>query len=69
MAGINQFVIEAAWCDPWLQQMRLSEDISEAAIYLASQTPETLTGGMVSAPDYDHEHGIPWATAYERLHT
>ena len=31
--------------------MRLPEDIGEAAVYLALQTPDTLTGGMVSAPD------------------
>ncbi len=51
------------------KRMRLPEDIGEAAVYLALQTPETLTGGMVSAPDYDQEHGIQRATAYERLHT
>ena len=51
------------------KRMRLPEDIGEAAVYLALQIPETLTGGMVSAPDYDKEHGIQRATAYERLHT
>ena len=51
------------------KRMRLPEDIGEVAVYLALQIPETLTGGMVSAPDYDKEHGIQRATAYERLHT
>ena len=49
--------------------MRFSDDIGEAAVYLALQTPKAMTGGMVSAPDYDREHGIQRATAYERLHT
>ena len=51
------------------KRMRLPDDIGEAAVYLALQTRETLTGGMVAAPDYDQEHGIQRATAYERLHT
>lgn len=51
------------------KRMRLPDDVGEAAVYLALQTPETLTGEMVSAPDYDLEHGIQRATAYERLHT
>ncbi len=51
------------------KRMRLPEDIGEAAVYLALQTPETFTGGMIAAPDYDQEHGIERATAYERLHT
>ena len=51
------------------KRMRLPEDIGEAAVYLALQTPETLTAGLVSAPDYDQDHGIQRATAYERLHT
>ena len=61
--------MEALWCDPCYKRMRLLEHISEAVIYLAFQTPESLTGGMVSAPDYDKERGIQRATAYERLHT
>ena len=32
------------------KRMRLPEDIGEVAVYLALQIPETLTGGMVSAP-------------------
>ena len=51
------------------KQMGYSDDIGEAAVYLAFQTPKTMTGGMVSAPDYDREHGIQRATADERLHT
>ena len=35
------------------KRMRLPDDISEAAVYLALQTPETLTGGMLAAPEYD----------------
>lgn len=51
------------------KRMRLPDDIGEAAVYLALQTPGTLKGEMVLAPDYDQEHGIQRATAYERLHT
>ena len=51
------------------KRMRLPDDIAEAAVYLALQTPKTLTGEMVAAPDYDQEHGIQRASAYERLHT
>ena len=51
------------------KRMRLLEDIGEAAVYLALQTPDTLTWGMVSAPDYDQEHGIQRTTAYDSLHT
>ena len=50
------------------KRMRLPDDIGEAAVFLAVQTPETLTGEMVIAPDYDMEHGIPRPSAYERLH-
>jgi len=35
------------------RRMRLPEDIDEVSVYLALQTPETTTGGMLSAPDYD----------------
>ena len=51
------------------KRMRLPDDIAEAAVYLALQTPETLTGAMVAAPEYDEEHVIQRATAYERLHS
>ena len=44
--------------------MRLPGDIGEAAVYLALQPPEILTGAMVSASDYDQEHGIRRATTY-----
>lgn len=50
------------------KRMRLPDDIGEAAVFLALQTPETLTGEMVAAPDYDQEHGIQRPSAYERLH-
>lgn len=50
------------------KRMRLPDDIGEAAVYLALQTPETLTGAMVAAPDYDQEHGVRRPSAYERLH-
>ena len=50
------------------KRMRLPDDIGEAAVFLALQTPETLTGEMVIAPDYDREHGIHRPSAYERLH-
>ena len=50
------------------KRMRLPDDIGEVAVFLAMQTPETLTGEMVAAPDYDQEHGIQRPSAYERLH-
>ena len=50
------------------KRMRLPDDIGEVAVFLALQTPETLTGEMVIAPDYDLEHGIQRPSAYERLH-
>ena len=50
------------------KRMRLPDDIGEAAVYLALQTPETLTGEMVVAPDYDQERGIERPSAYDRLH-
>ena len=48
--------------------MRLPEDIAEVAVFLALQTPETMTGQLVFAPGYDQEHGIHRPTAYDRLH-
>jgi len=50
------------------KRMRPPDDIAEVAVYLALQTPETLTGEMVAAPDFDQEHGIQRPSAYERLH-
>ena len=50
------------------RRMRLPDDIAEVAVYLALQTPETMTGQLVSAPEYDEEQGIKRLSAYERLH-
>ena len=50
------------------KRMRLPEDISEVAVYMALQTPETMTGQLVSATEYDEEHGIERLSAYDRLH-
>ena len=33
--------------------MRLPDDIAEVAVYMALQTPETMTGQLVSAQEYD----------------
>lgn len=51
------------------KRMRLPEDIGPAAVFLALQTPETMTGQMLNAPDYDQEHGIHRPSAYERLYS
>ena len=50
------------------KRMRLPDDIAEVAVYMALQTPETMTGQLVSAAEYDEEHGIERLSAYERLH-
>ena len=50
------------------KRMRLPEDIAEVAVYMALQTPETMTGQMVSAPEYDEVQGITRLSAYDRLH-
>ncbi len=50
------------------KRMRLPDDIAEVAVYLARQTPATMTGQLISAPEYDAEHGITRLSAYERLH-
>ena len=50
------------------KRMRLPDDIGEVAIYLAVQTPETMTGEMVAAPDFDHEYVIQRRPADGRLH-
>ena len=51
------------------KRMRLSEDIGPTAVFLALQTPETMTGQVVSAPEFDQEHGIQASSAYERLYS
>jgi len=51
------------------KRMRLPEDIGPAAVFLALQTPETMTGQVVSAPEYDQEQGIPVPSAYDRLYS
>ena len=48
--------------------MRLPEDTGEVAVFLALQTPETMTGELVFAPDFDRERGLERPSAYERLH-
>ncbi len=51
------------------KQMRLPEDTGDVAVFLALQTPETMTGELVYAPDFDRERGVERPTAYDRLHT
>ena len=48
--------------------MRLPDDIAEVAVHMALQTPATMTGQLVSAAEYDAEHGIERLSAYDRLH-
>ena len=48
--------------------MRLPEDIAGVAVFMALQTPETMTGELLYAPGYDQEHGIERPSAYDRLH-
>ena len=50
------------------KRMRLPGDIAEVAVFMALQTPETMTGQLVAAPEYDEEHGIERLSAYDRLH-
>ena len=50
------------------KRMRLPDDIAEVAVYMALQTSETMTGQLVSAAEYDEEHGIARPSAYDRLH-
>ena len=47
--------------------MRLPEDIAEAAVFLALQTPETMTGQLLSAPDFDQDRGIDRPSVFDRL--
>ena len=49
------------------KRMRLPEDIAEAAVFLALQTPETMPGQLLSAPEFDQAHGINRPSAYDRL--
>ena len=49
------------------KRMRLPDDIAEVAVFMALQTPETVTGQLVSAPEYDEEHGLIRPSAYDRL--
>lgn len=39
-------------------RMRLPDDTGETAVFLALQTPASMTGQLVSAPDFDAEHGL-----------
>ncbi len=39
-------------------RMRLPDDTAESAVFLALQTPASMTGRLVSAPDFDAEHGL-----------
>ena len=49
------------------KRMRLPDDIADVAVYMALQTPESMTGQLVAAPEYDEEHGIERLSAYDRL--
>ena len=51
------------------KRMRLPEDIADAAVFLALQTPGTMTGQLLSAPEFDQEHGIHRPSAYDRLNS
>ena len=50
------------------KRMRLPDDIADVAVFMALQTAETMTGQLVSAPEYDEEHGIERLSAFQRLH-
>jgi len=39
-------------------RMRLPDDTAETAVFLALQTPASMTGQLVSAPAFDAEHGL-----------
>ena len=39
-------------------RMRLPDDTAETAVFLALQTPASMTGQLVNAPEYDAEHGL-----------
>ncbi len=50
------------------KRMRLPDDIGPAAVFLALQTPATMTGQILNAPDFDREQGIERPSAYQRLY-
>ena len=47
----------------------MPEDIGWAAVLLALQPPETMTGQVVNSPGFDQEHGIQVPSAYGRLYS
>ncbi|MBI4641921.1 MAG: SDR family oxidoreductase [Candidatus Tectomicrobia bacterium] len=49
------------------KRMRMPEDIGPSALFLALQTPETMTGQVLSAPEYDKAQGIVRPSAFERI--
>ena len=51
------------------KRMRLPDDIAECAVFMALQTPETMTGQLVSVDEYDKEQGLVRPSAYDRLHS
>ena len=75
--GIAVNILDPGWnltrpnddyADEVHKRMRLPDDIAEVAVYLALQTPATMTGQLVSAPEYDAAQGIARLSAYDRLH-
>ena len=48
------------------KRMRPRDDIAKVALFMALQTAETMTGQLVSALEYDEEHGITRFSAYDR---
>ncbi|MDP6454655.1 MAG: SDR family NAD(P)-dependent oxidoreductase [SAR202 cluster bacterium] len=50
------------------KRMRLPEDIAPSALFLASQTSESLTGQLINAPEFDQDNGIQRPSAYDRLY-
>ena len=59
--GIAVNILEPGW-----DLTKPSDDIAEAAIYMALQTPDTMTCQPVSAPEYDMEHGITLLSSKRR---
>ena len=47
-------------------RMRLPDDTGETAVFLALQTPASMTGQLVSAPEFDAEHGLARPPISER---
>ena len=75
--GISVNILDPGWNltrpnddydDEVHRRMRLPDDIAEVAIHMALQTSETMTGQLVSAAEFDEEHGIARPSAYDRLH-